>query len=110
MIDSASNNTHRVIHLQYQPTPLNFPDYANLGVNDTWIALQNYNEYDWKNLIELFKYTNLHIAHVIKNIDPSKLQNTWITALGDSVTLEEMIVDYPLHFKLHVDEIRELKG
>ena len=34
LVDSASNNTHRIIHLQYQKSPLIFPDYANLGVND----------------------------------------------------------------------------
>ena len=41
MVDSASNNTHRVIHLQYEPSPLIFPDYANFGNNDRWIAIQN---------------------------------------------------------------------
>jgi hypothetical protein len=26
MVDSASNNTHRIIHLQYQDSPLRFPN------------------------------------------------------------------------------------
>jgi hypothetical protein len=42
MIDSASNNTHRIVHMQYQSSPLIYPDYANLGNNDRWIAIQNY--------------------------------------------------------------------
>jgi hypothetical protein len=42
MIDSATNNTHRIVHLQYQPSPLIYPDYANRGNNDRWIAIQNY--------------------------------------------------------------------
>jgi len=108
LVDSASNNTHRIIHLQYQPIPLIFPDYANLGVNDKWIALQDYNNYNWDDLIQLMKYTNIHISNVIKNIDSSKLQNKWISALEDQYTLEEMIVDYPLHFKIHLDQIKEL--
>ena len=37
MVDSASNNTHRVIHLQYQESPLNFPDYANRNKNHVGI-------------------------------------------------------------------------
>jgi len=37
LIDSASNNTYRIIHLQYQQSPLVFPDYANLGNNDRLI-------------------------------------------------------------------------
>ena len=108
LVDSASNNTHRVIHLQYQPSPLIFPDYANLGVNDKWIAIQDYYNYNWDDLVQLMKYTNIHIANVIKNIETSKLQNKWISALEEQYTLEEMIVDYPLHFKLHLDEIKEL--
>ncbi len=108
LVDSASNNTHRAIHLQYQESPLIFPDYANLGVNDKWIAIQDYNNYEWNDLIQLMKYTNIHMANVIKNIDTSKLQNKWISALKDQYTLEEMIVDYPLHFKIHLDQIKEL--
>ena len=108
LVDSASNNIHRIIHLQYQPIPLIFPDYANLGVNDKWIAIQDYNNYNWNDLIQLMKYTNIHITNVIKNIDTSKLQNKWISALKDQYTLEEMIVDYPLHFKIHLDQIKEL--
>lgn len=108
MCDSASNNTHRIIHLQYQNSPLIFPDYANLGANDIWIKIQNYNAYDWDDLIHLLKYTTIHVAHVIKNIDSSKLQQQWINALNEHITLEAMIVDYPRHFKLHFDEIVDL--
>ena len=108
LVDSASNNTHRIIHLQYQTLPLIFPDYANLGANDKWIALQDYNNYDWNDLIQLMKYTNIHITNVIKKIDISKLQNKWISALEDQYTLEEMIIDYPVHFKIHLNEIKEL--
>ena len=108
MCDSASNNTHRIIHLQYQKSPLIFPDYANLGVNDLWIKIQNYNNYDWDNLVQLLKSTTIHVAHVIENIDSSKLQNQWISALNEPVSLEDMIVDYPRHFKLHFDEIVDL--
>ncbi|ATB69773.1 hypothetical protein SJPD1_1668 [Sulfurospirillum diekertiae] len=108
MCDSASNNTHRIIHLQYQKSPLIFPDYANLGVNDIWIKIQNYNTYEWDDLIHLLKYTTIHVAHVIQNIDSTKLQQQWISALNEHITLEEMIVDYPRHFKLHYDEIVDL--
>jgi hypothetical protein len=37
LIDSTSNNTHRVVHLQYQTTPFEFPNYATKGNNDRWI-------------------------------------------------------------------------
>ena len=108
MIDSASNNTHRIIHLQYQSSPCNFPDYANLGNNDRWIAIQNYQDEKWEDMIQLWKYSNIHIIHVINNIDPEKLNNEWISALKNKVTLLAMVIDYPRHFKLHLDEMDEL--
>ena len=108
MVDSASNNTHRIVHLQYQQSPLIFPDYANLGNNDRWIAIQNYQEKDWNSLVQLWKYTNMHLVHVIGNINTEKLENKWISALDEKISLKAMVVDFPRHFKLHLDEINEL--
>ncbi|WP_060825950.1 hypothetical protein [Sulfurospirillum cavolei] len=105
LCDSASNNTHRIVHLQYQSNPLIFPDYANLGKNDLWIKLQDYQNYDWEDLQALLKATAKHVVHVIKNVDETKLQNEWISALNERISLEAMIVDFPRHFKLHLDEI-----
>jgi len=108
MIDSASNNTHRIVHLQYQASPLIFPDYANLGNNDKWIAIQNYQDENWDHLVQLWKYSNLHIVHVINNVSNDKLDNVWINALNKEISLREMIVDYLRHFKLHLNEISDL--
>ena len=108
MVDSASNNTHRIIHLQYNMSPLIYPDYANLGNNDRWIAIQNYQNENWENLVQLWKYSNLHIAHVIDNVNPEKQNNEWISALQQQVSLKAMILDYLSHFKLHLNEIEDL--
>ncbi len=108
MVDSASNNTHRIIHLQYQASPLIFPDYANLGNNDRWIAIQNYQDEDWEQLIQLWKYSNIHIVHVINNVNMDKLDNEWISALNDAIPLKAMIIDYLRHIRLHLSEIDDL--
>ncbi len=108
LVDSASNNIHRIIHLQYQPLPLIFPDYANLGANDIWIGIQHYQEEDWPTLVALWKYLNRHFTHVILNIKPTALENIWLSALGQEITLKAMVLDYPRHFKLHLSEIKEL--
>jgi len=108
MVDSASNNTHRIIHLHYQESPINFPDYANLGNNDRWIAIQNYEEESWTNLVQLWKFAHLHICHVINNVEASTLDNIWTSALNDKVSLKEMIEDFPCHFDLHIGQIKEL--
>ena len=77
LIDSASNNTHRIVHLQYQTSPMKFPNYASNGNNDRWIAIQDYQHEDWNNMIQLWKYINLHLSHVIQHVDPSKLNHKW---------------------------------
>lgn len=108
MIDSISNNTHRIVHLQYQSSPLIFPNYATLGNNDRWIGIQDYQNEDWMSLIQLWKYLLLHICHVIKNVKVDKLNNEWISGPGERVSLNSMIVDFPRHLKLHINEINEL--
>lgn len=108
IIDSASNNTHRIVHLQYQPSPLIFPNYATFGNNDRWIVIQDYQNEDWNILIQLWKYSLMHISHVIKNIKTDKLSNEWISGTGEKVTLKSMIIDFPRHLKLHLSEINEL--
>ena len=108
MVDSATNNTHRIIHLQYQGNPLIFPDYAALGNNDRWIAIQNYQTENWIDLVQLWKYSNRHIIHVINNVNPDKLDNIWLSALDEEVSLRNMINGYLSHFELHMNEIEEL--
>ena len=108
MVDSASNNTHRIVHLQYRETPLEFPNYATYGNNDRWISIQNYETENWGNLVNLWKYTHLHIIHVMQQIKPDKLTNEWIADKSQKVTLKEMIDDFPRHFKLHLSEIKQL--
>ena len=108
MVDSATNNTHRIIHLQYQGNPLIFPDYAALGNNDRWISIQNYQTENWSDLVQLWKYSNRHIIHVINNVNPDKLDNIWLSALDEEVSLRNMINGYLSHFELHMNEIEEL--
>jgi hypothetical protein len=107
-IDSTSNNIHRIVHLQYQQSPLIFPNYATFGNNDRWIAIQDYQNEEWKNLIELWKYSLLHLCHVIRNIDKTKLSNEWISGPGEKSTLEGMVNDFTRHLRLHLSEINDL--
>jgi len=108
MVDSATNNTHRIVHMHYQKSPVNYPDYANLGNNDRWIAIQNFQEEDWGELVRLWAAVNRHMVHLIRHVDESKLNQQWISALKERVTVREMIADYPHHFKLHLNEISAL--
>jgi hypothetical protein len=108
IIDSSSNNTHRIVHLQYQSSPLTFPNYATFGNNDRWIAIQNYQNEEWTTLVQLWKYSLLHINHVIENVRPETMNNEWISGPGEIVALKTMIIDFPRHLKLHLSEINDL--
>jgi len=108
LIDSSSNNTHRIVHLQYQPSPLAFPNYATYGNNDRWIAIQDYQNEDWTTLTQLWKYSLLHLCHVINHIDDDFLENEWISGPDETITLKAMVNGFPKHLKLHLSEIEEL--
>jgi len=108
LIDSASNNTHRVVHLQYKASPLVFPNYATFGNNDRWIAIQDYQNEKWADMIQLWKYSLLHFCHVIKNVNDEKLDNVWIAGPDHNISLKTMIIDFPRHLKLHLSEIKDL--
>lgn len=117
MVDSASNNQQRMVRLQYAPRcgwsmpdanvgMLVFPDYTQ--DNDLWIFLQDYRSYPMEELLQLWKCTNLHIAHLIEAIDQTKLDNYWIDYQGNKCTLRNMVSGYLDHLRLHVGQIRDL--
>jgi hypothetical protein len=108
LIDSASNNIHRYVHLQYRESPLEFPNYASEGNNDRWIAIQQYQTEEWEKMIRLWIYINYHLIHVIRHINPEKLENVWIAAPGRQISLKDMVFDYLRHLNLHLSEITDL--
>ena len=117
LIDSASNNHHRIVRLQYAPRcghsmpntemgMLVFPDYTQ--DNDLWIQLQDYQHEDWQQLVTLLNLYNRHICHIIRSVDETKLNNFWIDYEGCRVTLDAMIRGYVNHLNLHFGQIHEL--
>jgi hypothetical protein len=108
LFDSASNNTHRIVHLQYRENPMSFPNYATMGNNDRWIAIQDYQHEKWYNLVQLWKYANLHFVHVVQNVDQTKLENKWVSGEDKLISLRENIEGNLPHLELHLREIDEL--
>ena len=60
------------------------------------------------NLVQLWKFVNLHIVHAINHVNEDKLENQWTSAKGENISLKNMIIDYLRHVKLHLGEIEEL--
>ncbi len=105
LTDSAVNNHHRVVRLQYNED-LNFPDYRQ--DNDTWIRIQNFQNENWGDLVTFWKYYNIHLVHVIANINSSCLKNSWRDFEGTVETLDSVVKGYLWHLNLHLGEIGEL--
>jgi hypothetical protein len=105
LTDSAVNNHHRIVRLQYTEK-LVFPDYRQ--DNDTWIKIQNFQQEKWENLVVFWKYYNMHLIHIIENIDPEFLKNTWTDFEGTIETLDSIVKGYLCHLNLHINEIKEL--
>ena len=57
LIDSASNNHQRFVRAQFKDDLL-FDGYEQ----DAWVSLQRYSEAPWSELIDLWRYFNLHIV------------------------------------------------
>ena len=100
LVDSAVNNHQRFVRAQHCEA-LEFPEYEQ----DAWVANQNYNEVEWKDLIELWVLFNRHLVHVILQISPADLET--ICHIGDypPMTLRELIVDYVAHMRHHLEQL-----
>ena len=100
LIDSACNNQQKFVRMMQQPA-LVFPGYAQ----DDWVDLQNWAAADWKQMIELWKAYNLHVAFLIETIDPKFYKHKITIEGAGPFTLEFIMPDYVEHLKHHVKQI-----
>ncbi len=105
MIDLASNNHQWMVRLQYINN-LQLPDFRHHS--DLWISIQQYQQEDWKEMLELWKSYNFHIAHLIKYVDPSCLNNCWTDGEKEPLRLLDLIYDYLAHLRYSINEINLL--
>jgi hypothetical protein len=111
LIDSAANNHGRFVRAQLQDD-LTFPGYAQ----EEWVDRQHYQSEPWKDLIELWRLYNLHLAHLMEQVSETDLTRprahhnldeiAWKTvARNEPVTLEYFMRDYVAHLKNHLRQI-----
>ncbi len=100
LIDSACNNHQKFVRTMAQSST----DFTGYQQNH-WVDSQKYNATRWSDLVEFWKHYNLHIAHIIGNVDPAVLSNE-ITIEGvGPFTLEFIMKDYAEHLKHHLKQI-----
>ena len=105
LIDSASNNHQRFVRLQVADG-LIFPDYSQ--DNDSWVAIQSYQEAPWDALLALWRHFNLHLARVIRTVNAGCIEHIWVVDEDTYITLGDLMIDYLRHLKDHLQQIGKL--
>ena len=110
LIDSAANNHRRFVEAQLRED-LVFPGYDQ----EAWVRTQAYRAREWKELIELWRAYNLHLAHVMEIAPPavrtsSRVKHNladigWDVAPERPVTLDFVMSDYVGHLEHHLRQI-----
>ena len=111
LVDSASNNHQRFVRAQFKED-LVFEGYAQ----EEWVRAQAYQEEPWPLLVNLWKFYNLHLAHVIgrapagERLRARREHNLheigWApVSREEPATLEHLMRDYVGHLKSHLGQI-----
>ena len=103
LIDSAANNHHRFIKIQFMPQPIFVEGYAQ---ND-WVRIQNNNEKDTEQLVNLWKIYNEHILFIMQNTPEEnlKIKITAEDPFENADTLFFLMKDYVDHMDHHLKQI-----
>ena len=103
LIDSAANNHHRFIKIQFMPQPYFVEGY----VQDEWVRIKKYNEIDTRHLVKFWKTYNEHILIIMKNIPEDKLRIEIDSdnAFEKADTFFFLIKDYVDHMDHHLKQI-----
>ena len=111
LIDSAANNHQRFVRAQFTDE-LVFPGYAQ----EDWLRVQQYEQEGWRDLVQLWKLYNQHIAHLMSlvpeanrvklrykhNLHEIASENI---SVNEPVTLDWFMRDYVDHMKKHLSQI-----
>jgi hypothetical protein len=101
LTDSAANN-----HIRFIKAQLAEKEFRGLGYEqDFFVDAQQYQQRNIKDVIELWRAYNMHLAHVIKHINPGKLNVTCLIGNDESVTFLFVVSDYVRHLKHHLGQI-----
>ena len=111
LIDSAANNHQRFVRGQFSED-LVFDGYAQ----DDWVRAQRYADEPWPLVVNLWKFYNLHLAHVMQSAPeevrgrPRARHNFHVIGFApvsadEPSTLEHLMRDYVAHLKHHLRQI-----
>lgn len=101
LIDSAANNQQKFVRTMLAEKPLDFVGYEQ----DSWVAIQQYQQQSWADIIALWASYNRHLAHLIRGVDERTLAHTISISGSGPYTLAFLMSDYVEHLKHHLIQI-----
>ena len=100
LVDSAANNHQRIVRMQ---NTLDIGEFRY--AQQHWVESQKYQSRPWDAIVEFWCQYNLHLAHVIGEVDPRALEH--VCGMGDArpATLAFVIEDYLRHLQHHLAQV-----
>ena len=100
LCDSATNNHHRFIRIQFEKQP-----FVVVPYNNNWVLIQDYQSIPTLEVIGFWTALNRQIVRVISKIPEEKL--LYLCDIGDNkfISLSELIQDYLRHMDHHLIQI-----
>lgn len=111
LIDSATHNQQRFVRAQLQDN-LIFPGYEQ----EEWVAIQQYQQREWQELLALWCALNVHIARIMAATPESVLHRAHQEhsfrpisfvpgSFAETATIRDFMVDYVDHLEHHLRQI-----
>ena len=101
LVDSAQNNIRRFIVARYEETP------QIVYRQDAWVSAHQYNDYAWKELIQLWQLQNKQLVSLIRNASSEVAERTVQTESLHTVAW--LASDYIRHLQHHLHQVLELE-
>ncbi len=102
LIDSATNNHRRFVLAQFQDD-LVFDGYDQ----DAWVEAQRYNEASWRDLVEVWRAINVHLAHVMAAIPEAARRRPHARHNLDQIAFRPIPADRPATLQYFIDDYVE---
>ena len=99
LIDSATNNHHRIVRAQFEDVPKISYD------QNKWNKYSYYQEIEVGQLIGFWTFYNLQLLELFKLIPTSNLSRLCNTGGENNVTIEWLFSDYLSHLEHHLGQI-----
>ncbi len=102
LVDSARNNTERVVRAQNVDS-LEWPSYQQ----EQQVSAQQYHDSVAPQTVALWAALNRHLAYVVSRVPKEKLAVRCHIGGAWKVSLEELMLDYVAHMEHHLRQVFE---